>query len=82
MKWQIMAWTVTGIFGGLIIWFKAHGGKISAWLRIISSATKFGADLNDACADGQASPEEMQKICTDYNQLLADLGLLKQGVKK
>lgn len=82
MKYQIMAAVVTAFFGGAIAWIKLNGGKISSWLRVISSVTKFGADLNDACSDGKASSDEMQKLCTDYNQLLADLGLLKQGVKK
>lgn len=82
MKYQIMAGIVTAFFGGAIAWIKLNGGKISAWLRVIGSLCKFGADLNDTCADGKAAPEEMQKLCTDWNQLMADLGLAKQGVKK
>lgn len=82
MKYQIMAWTVTGVLGGVIVWIKAHGGKISAWIHIIRHVCDFGDDLNEACADGKATPEEMQKLCNDYNELMADLGLIKQGVKK
>lgn len=82
MKYQIMAAVVTAFFGGVITWIKLNGGKISSWLRVVSSVTKFGADLNDVCSDGKAEPQEMQKLCTDYNQLLADLGLLKWGIKK
>ncbi len=82
IKWQIIAWTVTGVFGAAITWIKFHGGKITAWLRVVSSVSKLLADMNDACADGKASPDEMQKLSNDYNQMLADLGLLKKGASK
>lgn len=78
-KWQIAAVFVSTVFGSAIVWVKAHGGKITAWLRVVSSASKLLADMNEACADGQATPDEMQKLSTDYNQMLADLGLLKKG---
>jgi len=66
---------------GVVTWIKLHGGKISAWIHIVRHICDFGDDLNSACADGKATPEEMQKLCDDYTQLKADLGLLKGGTK-
>lgn len=82
MKFQIMAWAVAAFFGGAVAWIKLNGGKITAWLHVVGSVCRLLADMNDTCADGQATPEEMQKLSSDYNELLADLGLLKKGVKK
>lgn len=80
MKYQVIAWMVAAFFGSAVVWIKANGGKISAWLRVVGSICKFTADMNDTCADGKAEPEEMQRLCTDWNQLMSDLGLLKKGV--
>lgn len=83
-----MAAIVTTFFGGVIAWIKLNGGKIGAWLFVAGDLIEFGRDMNTTCADGKASPEEMQELCNDWNLIIKDLGLTKlqnkpqQGVNK
>lgn len=63
---------------GIVGWIKFNGGKITAWIHIVREICDFGDDLNSACADGQATPDEMKKLVVDYTQLKTDLGLIKK----
>lgn len=79
MKYHFMALAVMAFFGTAVTWIKLNGGKITAWLRVVGSICKFTADMNETCADGKAEPEEMQKLCSDWNEFMGNLGFLKKG---
>lgn len=77
IKYQIMAWMASAGLVVPIAWIKKNGGKISAWLFVVGDLIEFGRDMNATCADGKATPEEMEELCKDWNVIIKDLGLTK-----